>query len=155
MNFLAKRFTAENSKVAALLTHSGFILFFTFSQDGNLKSLPFPPFWIWAPRDDDVLHTATHGSLMVYTTCIHLPPSVATTRQDQLYDFTGALAKSIDLLLMSLSTPFLANSQSRRPLWEPPNYLRPLFLPIHLVHGRQLSPPLNQSNWLQSRTIDQ
>ena len=132
-NYLAKRLTAENSKVMILLVHPGAILsvgflhstFFadllTFLfQDGairNLKKLPFSPFWIWllgttmypqeqgaftsvfavcTPRDNPQI---SHG---VYI----CPPNVVTTqalaalneeRQRQLYDFTEALLKSIDV----------------------------------------------------------
>jgi len=114
-NNLAKRLTAENSKVMVVLVHPGAIL-----SDGairSLKTLPFPPFWIWllgtmmypqeqgaftsvfaacTPRDNPEI---SHG---VYI----CPPNVATTqargalneeRQQQLYNFTEALLKSIDV----------------------------------------------------------
>jgi NAD(P)-dependent dehydrogenase (short-subunit alcohol dehydrogenase family) len=114
-NNLAKRLTAENSKVMVLLTHPGAIL-----SDGairNLKTLPFPAFWIWllgtmmypqeqgaftsvfaacTPRDNPQI---SHGAYIC-------PPNVAAPqapaalneeRQRQLYDVTETLLKSIDV----------------------------------------------------------
>ena len=137
-NNLAKRLTAENSKVMVLLVHPGAILsvgfifiqlhkflyqsliFFFFSQDGairNLKTLPFPPFWIWLLGTR--MHPQEEGAFTsVFAACISrdnpeishgayiCPPNVATTqapgaldeeRQRQLYDFTEELLKSIDV----------------------------------------------------------
>jgi NAD(P)-dependent dehydrogenase (short-subunit alcohol dehydrogenase family) len=114
-NNLAKRLTAEKSKVMVLLVHPGAIL-----SDGairSLKTLPFPPFWIWllgtrmhpqeqgaftsvfaacTPRDNPQI---SHGAYIC-------PPNVATPqaksaldeeRQRQLYDVTEALLTSINV----------------------------------------------------------
>ncbi|KIJ22574.1 hypothetical protein M422DRAFT_197009 [Sphaerobolus stellatus SS14] len=114
-NNLAKRLTAENSKVMVLLVHPGGIL-----SDGSvrsLKTLPFPKFWIWfagtmmhpqeqgaftsvfaacAPRDNEEI---SHG---VYI----CPPNVASSqdpkamdegRQKQLYEFTEALLRQLEV----------------------------------------------------------
>jgi hypothetical protein len=140
-NNLAKRLTAENSKVMVLLAHPGPILsvgffihstphfrVFTYllsfssflSQDGairNLKTLPFPPFWIWLLGT--MMYPQEEGAFTsVFAACtardnpeishgVYIcPPNVATTqapgalneeRQHQLYDFTEALLKSIDV----------------------------------------------------------
>ena len=134
-NNLAKRLTAENSKVMVLLAHPGPILSvsyffiqrdicllifdpFSLYQDGairNLKTLPFPPFWIWLlgtmmyPQEEGAFTSVfaactsrdnpdiSHGAYIC-------PPNVATTqapaalneeKQRQLYEFTEALLKSI------------------------------------------------------------
>jgi len=114
-NNLAKRLAAENSKVMVLLAHPGAIL-----SDGairNLKTLPFPPFWIWLlgtmmyPQEEGAFTSVfaactsrdnpeiSHGAYIC-------PPNVATRqapgaldeeRQRQLYDFTEAFLKSIDI----------------------------------------------------------
>jgi len=114
-NNLAKRLTAENSKVMVLLAHPGAIL-----SDGairNLKTLPFPPFWIWLLGKK--MYPQEEGAFTsVFAACISrdnpeishgayiCPPNVATAqapgalneeRQRQLYDFTEALLKSIDI----------------------------------------------------------
>ena len=137
-NNLAKRLTAENSKVMVVLAHPGAILsvgflhltpyitlpifhfFLFFSQDGaihNLKTLPFPPFWIWLLGT--MMYSQEEGAFTsVFAACTSrdnpeishgayiCPPNVATRqapgaldeeRQRQLYDFTEALLKSIDL----------------------------------------------------------
>ena len=120
-----------------LLAHPGAILsvgflrstshFFTdlpsflfVSQDGairNLKTLPFPPFWIWLLGK--MMYPQEQGAFTsVFAACTsrdnpHIshgvyicPPNVATAqapgaldeeRQHQLYDFTEAFLKGIDV----------------------------------------------------------
>jgi len=114
-NNLAKRLTAKNSKVMVLMVHPGAIL-----SDGairNLKSLPFPPFWIWLLGK--VMYPQEQGAFTsVFAACTArdnpqishgayiCPPNVATIqapgalneeRQCQLYDVTEALLKNIDV----------------------------------------------------------
>ncbi|KAF8802140.1 NAD(P)-binding protein [Phlegmacium glaucopus] len=112
-NNLAKRLTAEKSKVMVLLVHPGAIL-----SDGairSLKTMPFPPFWIWLLGT--VMHPQEQGAFTsVFAAAAppdnpHIshgvyifPPNVAMTqapgaldeeRQNQLYDFTEALLRPI------------------------------------------------------------
>jgi hypothetical protein len=89
-------------------------------QDGairNLKTLPFPPFWIWLLGK--TMYPQEQGAFTsVFAACApcdnpHIshgvyicPPNVASTQapsalndetQRQLYDFTESLLKSIDV----------------------------------------------------------
>jgi len=114
-NNLAKRLTAENSKVMVLMAHPGAIL-----SDGairNLKTLPFPRFWIWwlgtmmYPQEEGAFTSvfaacASRDNPEISHGVYICPPNVATAqapsalseeRQLQLYDFTEELLKSIDV----------------------------------------------------------
>ncbi|KIJ27862.1 hypothetical protein M422DRAFT_37600 [Sphaerobolus stellatus SS14] len=114
-NNLAKRLTAENSKVLVLIAHPGAIL-----SDGairSLKTLPFPKFWIWllgtmmypqeqgaftsvfagaAPRDNpEISHGAYISTPNVAFT--QYPNALDEERQKQLYEFTEALLRQLEV----------------------------------------------------------
>jgi len=114
-NNLAKRLTADNSKVIVLVVQPGPIL-----SDGairSLKTLPVPSFWIWLMGK--MMYPQEKGAFTsVFAACApqdnpHIsqgayifPPNVAVQqaptaldekRQQQLYQFTEELLESIQV----------------------------------------------------------
>ena len=52
---------------------------------------------------------------------------------------------TVHMFLLNVSSTVSLYSHPRCPLWKPPNYLRPLVLPIDLVPTRRLPPSFNQN----------
>ncbi|KJA21872.1 hypothetical protein HYPSUDRAFT_165039 [Hypholoma sublateritium FD-334 SS-4] len=114
-NNLAKRLTAQGSKVVLLLVHPGAIL-----SDGairSLKTLPFPRFWIWllgtmmypqdqgafttifaacAPRDNPEI---SHGGYIIPPNVAGIQASIALDeeRQKSLFEVTEMLLRQAAL----------------------------------------------------------
>ncbi|KAF7426069.1 hypothetical protein PC9H_008435 [Pleurotus ostreatus] len=114
-NHLARRLTSNGSKVMLLIAHPGAIL-----SDGairNLKTLPFPSFWIWllgkvmhpqergafttvfagcAPRNDP---NVVHGAYIVPPNVLFQQAKAALdeAKQDELFKFTKELLDQLDI----------------------------------------------------------
>ncbi|KAF8908225.1 hypothetical protein CPB84DRAFT_213358 [Gymnopilus junonius] len=114
-NNLAKRLTADKSKVIVLLVHPGAIL-----SDGairSLKTLPVPKFWIWllgtmmypqeqggfttvfgagAPRDNAEI---SHGAYIFPPNVakVQAPGALDEARQKLLFEVTKGILKSADV----------------------------------------------------------
>ncbi|KAK0193500.1 hypothetical protein F5146DRAFT_1030947 [Armillaria mellea] len=114
-NDLARHLSTEKSKVMVLIVHPGAIL-----SDGairSLKTLPYPPFWIWllglkmhpqttgaytsvfaacAPRDNPEI---SHGAYIFppNVAVVQAPAALDENKQRQLKDFTDELLRNISV----------------------------------------------------------
>ncbi|KAK0204515.1 hypothetical protein DFS33DRAFT_1258689 [Desarmillaria ectypa] len=114
-NDLARHLSTEKSKVMVLIVHPGAIL-----SDGairSLKTLPYPPFWIWllglrmhpqtrgaytsvfaacAPRDNPEI---SHGAYIFppNVAVVQAPAALDEDKQRQLKDFTEELLHNIGM----------------------------------------------------------
>ncbi|KAK0218387.1 hypothetical protein EDD85DRAFT_867486 [Armillaria nabsnona] len=112
-NDLTRHLSTEKSKVMVLIVHPGAIL-----SDGairSLKTLPYPPFWIWllglkmhpqtrgaytsvfaacAPRDNPEI---SHGAYIFppNVAVVQAPAALDENKQRQLKDFTEELLRNV------------------------------------------------------------